>query len=260
MASAFVLVHSRFSTNTFPSWELAHPYRMIAHNGEINTLQGNVNWMRARESQMASELFGEDLAKVLPVVRPGRLGLGDLRQRARAADARRALTAARGDDDDPGGLPQPRRRAAAGAGRLLRLPRLLHGALGRPRRGRLHRRARDRRDARPQRPAPRALDGDHRRPRDPRLGGRHPPDPRVARQAARPPGAGQALPDRPGGGPDRAGRRDQAPRRDAAPLRRLVRRAHRSLRPDSAAASRWRSRIRCARCSSPSATRARTSA
>ena len=71
LASALALVHSRFSTNTFPSWELAHPYRMIAHNGEINTLQGNVNWMRARESQMASELFGEDLAKVLPVVRPG---------------------------------------------------------------------------------------------------------------------------------------------------------------------------------------------
>jgi glutamate synthase (NADPH/NADH) large chain/glutamate synthase (ferredoxin) len=71
MASAMALVHSRFSTNTFPSWELAHPYRMIAHNGEINTLQGNVNWMRARESTLASELFGEDLEKVLPVVRPG---------------------------------------------------------------------------------------------------------------------------------------------------------------------------------------------
>jgi glutamate synthase domain-containing protein 2/glutamate synthase domain-containing protein 1/glutamate synthase domain-containing protein 3 len=69
--SALALVHSRFSTNTFPSWELAHPYRLIAHNGEINTLRGNVNWMRARESQLASELFGEDLAKVLPVVRPG---------------------------------------------------------------------------------------------------------------------------------------------------------------------------------------------
>jgi glutamate synthase domain-containing protein 2/glutamate synthase domain-containing protein 1/glutamate synthase domain-containing protein 3 len=69
--SAMALVHSRFSTNTFPSWELAHPYRMIAHNGEINTLRGNVNWMRARESQLASELFGDDLAKVLPVVRPG---------------------------------------------------------------------------------------------------------------------------------------------------------------------------------------------
>ncbi len=69
--AALVLVHSRFSTNTFPSWELAHPYRMIAHNGEINTLRGNVNWMRARESQLASELFGDDLGKVLPVVRPG---------------------------------------------------------------------------------------------------------------------------------------------------------------------------------------------
>ena len=69
--SALALVHSRFSTNTFPSWELAHPYRMIAHNGEINTLRGNVNWMRARESQLASELFGDDLPKILPIVRPG---------------------------------------------------------------------------------------------------------------------------------------------------------------------------------------------
>ena len=66
------LAHSRFSTNTFPSWELAHPYRMIAHNGEINTLMGNVNWMRARESQLYSSLFGaEDLEKLLPIVRPG---------------------------------------------------------------------------------------------------------------------------------------------------------------------------------------------
>ena len=68
--TALALVHSRFSTNTFPSWELAHPYRMIAHNGEINTVRGNVNWMRARESQLASELFGDDLDKVLPVVQP----------------------------------------------------------------------------------------------------------------------------------------------------------------------------------------------
>src|SRR6188472_190115 len=70
-ASALALVHSRFSTNTFPSWELAHPYRVICHNGGINTLMGNVNWMRARESQLASELFRGDLQKVLPVVRPG---------------------------------------------------------------------------------------------------------------------------------------------------------------------------------------------
>jgi len=71
MKSAVALVHSRFSTNTFPSWELAHPYRVICHNGEINTVMGNINWMRARESELASELFGRDLAKVLPVVRPG---------------------------------------------------------------------------------------------------------------------------------------------------------------------------------------------
>jgi glutamate synthase domain-containing protein 2/glutamate synthase domain-containing protein 1/glutamate synthase domain-containing protein 3 len=71
VASALALVHSRYSTNTFPSWELAHPYRVIAHNGEINTLRGNSNWMRARESQLASELFGDDLQKVLPVIRPG---------------------------------------------------------------------------------------------------------------------------------------------------------------------------------------------
>ncbi len=71
LASAVCLVHSRFSTNTFPSWELAHPYRLIAHNGEINTLRGNVNWMRARESELRSELFGDDLEKVIPVVREG---------------------------------------------------------------------------------------------------------------------------------------------------------------------------------------------
>jgi len=69
--SALALVHSRFSTNTFPSWELAHPYRVICHNGEINTVMGNVNWMQARESELRSELFGEDLPKILPVVSAG---------------------------------------------------------------------------------------------------------------------------------------------------------------------------------------------
>jgi glutamate synthase (NADPH) large chain len=68
IATALALVHSRYSTNTFPSWELAHPYRMIAHNGEINTLRGNINWMRARESQLAHELFGSDLRKLTPVI------------------------------------------------------------------------------------------------------------------------------------------------------------------------------------------------
>ena len=131
MKSALVLIHSRFSTNTFPSWELAHPYRMIAHNGEINTVRGNVNWMRARESQLASELFGDDLEKVLPGRPPGRLRHGELRQRARAARARGPLAAARDDDDDPGGLRRPR-RPARGAEGLLCLPRLPDRAVGRP--------------------------------------------------------------------------------------------------------------------------------
>jgi glutamate synthase (NADPH/NADH) large chain len=66
--SALVMVHSRFSTNTFPNWARAHPYRFICHNGEINTLRGNVNWMHARESLFESKLFGDELSKVLPVV------------------------------------------------------------------------------------------------------------------------------------------------------------------------------------------------
>ncbi len=69
--SALCLVHQRFSTNTFPSWPLAHPYRYIAHNGEINTLKGNVNWMHARQSVLASELFGDDIKKLFPVIQPG---------------------------------------------------------------------------------------------------------------------------------------------------------------------------------------------
>ncbi|MDY6804378.1 MAG: glutamate synthase large subunit [Cyanobacteriota bacterium] len=68
METALALVHSRFSTNTFPSWERAHPYRYITHNGEINTLRGNINWMYARQSLFQSELFGEDIEKIKPVV------------------------------------------------------------------------------------------------------------------------------------------------------------------------------------------------
>jgi glutamate synthase (NADPH/NADH) large chain len=66
-ASAMALVHQRFSTNTFPTWSLAHPYRMIAHNGEINTLRGNVNWMAARQASVSSPLFGDDIGKLWPI-------------------------------------------------------------------------------------------------------------------------------------------------------------------------------------------------
>jgi glutamate synthase (ferredoxin) len=68
METAIALVHSRFSTNTFPSWDRAHPYRYIAHNGEINTLRGNINWMKAREALLESEIFGEDVDKLKPIV------------------------------------------------------------------------------------------------------------------------------------------------------------------------------------------------
>jgi glutamate synthase (NADPH/NADH) large chain len=70
VSTALVMVHQRFSTNTFPSWDRAHPYRFLSHNGEINTLRGNINWMHAREKQFASPLFGADMQKILPIIEP----------------------------------------------------------------------------------------------------------------------------------------------------------------------------------------------
>ena len=68
--TALAMVHQRFSTNTFPSWDRAHPYRFMSHNGEINTLRGNINWMHAREKMFSSPLFGDDIKKLLPIVEP----------------------------------------------------------------------------------------------------------------------------------------------------------------------------------------------
>src|SRR5258708_14519457 len=69
--SAPAVVHQRLSTNTFPSWDLAHPFRMICHNGEINTLRGNVNWIRARQGAISSPILGADLEKLWPLIYPG---------------------------------------------------------------------------------------------------------------------------------------------------------------------------------------------
>lgn len=71
LMSAVCMVHQRFSTNTFPTWQLAHPFRYICHNGEINTVQGNVNWMKARETVLSSPLFGDSLKKIFPICVPG---------------------------------------------------------------------------------------------------------------------------------------------------------------------------------------------
>ena len=102
--SAVCLVHQRFSTNTFPTWHLAHPYRYICHNGEINTLRGNINWMHARTSVLASPLFGEDIKKLDAHHHAGRQRLRQPRQRHRAADPGGPQPAARHGDADPGGL------------------------------------------------------------------------------------------------------------------------------------------------------------
>ena len=153
-ATELALVHSRFSTNTFPSWPLAHPYRIIAHNGEINTVKGNRNWMRARESLLTSDIIPGDLERLFPICTPGRLRLGQLRRGARAAPPRRPLAAARGAHDDPRGVGEPRHDGPRPQG-VLRVPLDLHGAVGRPGQRLLHRRHPRRRRARPQRAAAR---------------------------------------------------------------------------------------------------------
>ena len=170
--SALALVHSRFSTNTFPSWDLAHPFRVIAHNGEINTLMGNANWMRARESQLASELFGLDLQKVLPIVRPGGsdsatfdnvLELLMLAGRSLPHAAMMMIPEAYADRDD---LPDHLKGFYA-----------FHSCLMEPWDGPASvcftDGTRRRRDARPQRPAPRPLGRDQGRLRHARLRDRH---------------------------------------------------------------------------------------
>ena len=188
--SAIALVHSRFSTNTFPSWPLAHPYRYLAHNGEINTVKGNRNWMRAREALLASDLFPGDIDRIFPICTPGASDTASfdevlelLHLGGRPLPPRRA-------DDDPRGVGEPRPHGSGQAG-LLPVPLLADGAVGRPGQRRLHRRHRDRRRARPQRPAPRPLLGHHRRPGRPRLRGRrarHRPPTRSSARAASSPG------------------------------------------------------------------------
>ena len=100
-------MHQRFSTNTFPTWDLAHPFRCIAHNGEINTLRGNVNWMRARQGAISSPILGDDLDKLWPLIAPDGQST-----RASFDNALELLLmggysiAARHDDADPRGVGQ----------------------------------------------------------------------------------------------------------------------------------------------------------
>ena len=137
--SALCLVHQRFSTNTFPSWQLAHPYRYICHNGEINTLRGNVNWMYARQSVLASPLFGDDIEKLLPIIAPG----GS--DSAMLDNAVELLTLAGRSLPHVMSMLIPEAwdhdaHDARGRESVLRISRVADGAVGRPGGGRVHRR------------------------------------------------------------------------------------------------------------------------
>ena len=158
METALALVHSRFSTNTFPSWDRAHPYRYIAHNGEINTLRGNINWMHAREALFESPLFGDDIKKIsADRQRPNGSDSLDVRQRARAAwcsPAARCRTPMMMMIPEPWSKHEsmdPARRAFYQYHSCLMEPWDGPAAIG------FTDGKRDRRRARPQRPAPGAL-------------------------------------------------------------------------------------------------------
>ncbi len=210
--SAIAMVHSRFSTNTFPSWPRAHPYRYISHNGEINTLRGNVNWMHARQSQFSSKLFGDELTKALPAIDiegsdsaivDNVLELLYLSGRS-VAHALMMMV--------PGAVAAPRVDGAREAS-LLRVPLLPDGALGRARVHRLHRRPARRRHARPKRPAPRPLLRHDGQPCRHGLRGRRPGHPAGEDRLQ---GPAAARPDVPRGhvrAAHRFGRRAQATRR-----------------------------------------------
>ncbi len=170
--SALALVHSRFSTNTFGTWDLAHPFNFLAHNGEINTVRGNANWLAAREPQLRSRAPRRRPAEALPDRRRALVGLGQARRRGRAAGARRPLARARADDARPARLDRPGRGARRRRARVLRVLALRGRAVGRAGRDRRERRRPRRRDARPQRTAPGPLRAQRRRPGRDRLRGR----------------------------------------------------------------------------------------
>ncbi len=162
VTSALALVHQRFSTNTFPSWKLAHPYRYVCHNGEINTIRGNVSWMNARQSIFESPLYDGKIDELYPGDRPRRQRLGFAGQCRRVPLSVRPFPAPRDGHAHSRGLG---RQSGHGRGqaRILRVPRLADGAVGRSGRDCVHRRPRDRRHARPQRTASRPLHRDQGR-------------------------------------------------------------------------------------------------
>ena len=258
--TALAVVHQRYSTNTFPSWRLAQPFRMIAHNGEINTLRGNVNRLQALREARWPARPGQGPLGPLSHRRAGRERFGLLRQLHGTAGPGRPLGAARPDDDDPRGLRARLPHFARQAG-LLRVSRGDHRAVGRAGGDGLHRRPAGGRHPGPQRPASQPLRRHHRRPGG--AGQRSGRDrvPARADRAQGPLAAGPHVPGRYRGRPHRRRQRDQGQDRPPEALSPLAGgKPHRAPRPVPAARSprpsrpptRWRSGC------GPSATRAKT--
>ncbi len=137
--SAIAVFHQRYSTNTLPSWPLAQPFRLLAHNGEINTLWGNRNAMTMRQPMLASPVWGDKIERLREVDLAGRERLGEPRQRDGAAGPLRPRRGACVDDDDPAGVGEVLRPGSRREG-VLRVSPVHAGAVGRPRRPGLHRR------------------------------------------------------------------------------------------------------------------------
>ena len=225
-ASAIGVVHSRFSTNTFPSWPLAHPYRYIAHNGEINTVQGNRNWMRAREALLSQRPDPRRPRAALPDLYAERVGLGLVRRGPGAPAPGRPFAPARDADDDPGGVGE-RHHDGSEAARVLRVPLDADGAVGRPGVGGLLRRHQGRRGPGPQRSPAVALLGHRGRSRRTRVRGRRPRHRPGDRDREGPARARPDLPGRRRGAPDHHRLRGEERARHRAPVRRMAAR-----RPD----------------------------
>ena len=226
--SGLALVHSRFSTNTFPSWPLAHPYRYMAHNGEINTLAGNRNWMRAREALLSTPLIEGDLNRIYPVCTPGASDSAsfdevlELLHLAGRPLPHAVLMMIPEAWENHATMDHARRA-------FYRYHASLDGALGRAGRGVLHRRHRGRCRARPQRTAPGPLLGHRRRPGGLGQRGRRARHRPRAHRAQGQAAARAHVPGRHGQGPAGRRRRDQGGVGGRAPLRRVAGR-----RPDPA--------------------------
>ncbi len=223
LESALAMVHSRFSTNTFPNWARAHPYRYLAHNGEINTLRGNIGWMHARETMFQSELFGDDIKKVLPIV-------DESGSDSAMFDNTLELLVLAGRSLPHAMMmmiPEP-----WGGDPLI--PRLHDGAVGRPGLDRFHGWHAHRRRARSQRAAAVALLRHARWPGHHGVGSRRARRAGGKRQAERPAATRAHVAGRSRTGPDHRGREAQVRHCHRAALRRVAARLHDPARRDAA--------------------------